>query len=103
MTDEKGNSRGFGFVSFTTSEEATNAVTEMHLKLINGKPLYVGPAEKRDVRHARLAQRYRLPNMRSQNTQNFPLPNQANSPMGMQQNAGVPGQVGQMPPYYQSQ
>ena len=40
------------------AEEATKAVTEMHLKTVQGKPLYVGLAEKKDQRIARLSARY---------------------------------------------
>eukprot|EP00747_Dinoflagellata_sp_TGD_P124258 gnl/TRDRNA2_/TRDRNA2_173959_c2_seq3.p1 gnl/TRDRNA2_/TRDRNA2_173959_c2~~gnl/TRDRNA2_/TRDRNA2_173959_c2_seq3.p1 ORF type:complete len:670 (-),score=192.14 gnl/TRDRNA2_/TRDRNA2_173959_c2_seq3:204-2126(-) len=56
--DEQGKCKGFGFVSFELPDDATKAVTEMHLKVIKGKPLYVGLAEKRAAREERLRQRY---------------------------------------------
>jgi len=54
MCDEKGASKGFGFVCYSTPEEATKAVTEMNGKMIGSKPIYVALAQKKEQRRAQL-------------------------------------------------
>jgi polyadenylate-binding protein len=55
MRDEKnGTSRGFGFVCFSSPEEATRAVTEMNGRMLGSKPIYVALAQRKEVRRSQL-------------------------------------------------
>eukprot|EP00668_Euglena_longa_P002991 GGOE01003489.1.p1 GENE.GGOE01003489.1~~GGOE01003489.1.p1 ORF type:complete len:632 (-),score=132.78 GGOE01003489.1:833-2728(-) len=56
---QSGASRGFGFVSFRDSEAANKATAEMNSKMgISSKPLYVGPAQKKEERRLQLEMQF---------------------------------------------
>lgn len=81
-----GKSKGFGFVCFSNPDDATKAVAEMNQRMINGKPLYVALAQRKDVRKSQLEASI-----------------QARNQLRMQQaaaQAGMPQQYMQTPVYY---
>jgi len=71
MRDDAGQAKGFGFVCYTTPEQATKAVTEMNGKILASKPIYVALAQRKEQRRAQLEAQMaqRVQQSRMQNAQ----------------------------------
>ena len=74
MRDDKGVSKGFGFVCYSDSQDATNAQVNLNKRMIENKPLYVSLAQRKEERRQELAlaQHQRLQNMRAASMGMYP-------------------------------
>ncbi|KAB7497814.1 Polyadenylate-binding protein 1 [Armadillidium nasatum] len=70
---ENGRPKGFGFVCFSSSEEATRAVTELNGRIVLAKPLYVALAQRKEERKIYLAAQHlqRLNNQMNQSSHGY--------------------------------
>ena len=58
MTDKNGKSRGFGFVCYSSQEEATKAAKEMNGKELEGKTLFVSLAQPKSTRQKHMKRNF---------------------------------------------
>ncbi|XP_030369701.1 polyadenylate-binding protein isoform X2 [Scaptodrosophila lebanonensis] len=59
-TDDKGNSKGYGFVHFETEEAANMSIEKVNSMLLNGKKVYVGKFIPRKEREKELGEKAKL-------------------------------------------
>ncbi|KAH8404210.1 hypothetical protein KR215_012273 [Drosophila sulfurigaster] len=59
-TDEKSNSKGYGFVHFETEEAANTSIDKVNGMLLNGKKVYVGKFIPRKEREKELGEKAKL-------------------------------------------
>lgn len=71
-SDERGASRCFGFVCFSTQDEAMRALSEMSGKVVWSKPLFVALLQPREIRRAQLQAQFQQRQQMLQSMQRYP-------------------------------